>query len=331
MHALTNFSRIRQRIETSIGAGGLAARYPRFAAALDADQGNVHALFRIIREELPANPDVIDQFLMQALRLDVQQATPLADFTYLDEHSEPGIARRHAIATAMNLPFADANSLCHLSNRHRYLYVETPKVACTAIKHSLQQGELDGDLHFHRYGDEHFPILSPLLAPLDHPDLFSAALAGEDWLRFTFVRDPFSRILSCYLDKIVNSVEERQRLLPDLGLDAQADIPTFGRFLAAIASQPVADRDAHWASQSWLTQPETVRYRFIGRLERFEDDFRALCRQLEIEAGIGAVRHSTDAAAKLAAYYGPKETRLARAIYAEDFDRFGYDDRRPAA
>jgi hypothetical protein len=329
MHALTNVMHVCDRIEASIGPGGLALRYPRFAAALDAPANDAQALFRIIRDELPDTPDVIDQFVMLAMRLDVQQTGPTADFAYLDEQSEPGRATRNAIATAMNLPFPDANSLCHLSNQHGYLYVETPKVACTAIKHSLQQADMGGDLSFRRYGDEHFPILSPLLAPLDHPGLFEAALKRDGWLRFTFVRDPFSRILSCYLDKIVNSVEERRRLLPDLGLDPE-QIPAFGDFLAAIDRQPVEERDAHWASQSWLTQPKTVRYHFIGRLERFETDFRALSDQLGIKAGIGAVRHSTDAADKLAAYYGAAEARLARTIYAEDFDRFGYSDRLPA-
>jgi hypothetical protein len=170
--------------------------------------------------------------------------------------------------------------------------------------------------------------LSPLLAPLDEPRLYFTALQTDDWFRFTFVRDPFDRALSCYLDKIVNSVPERHRLLPELGFDPVGDVPSFADFLKAIADQPDGQRDLHWAPQSWLTQPATMRYHFIGRLERFDQDFHHVCDKLGIVAVTDTVRHSTKASEKLASFYGGEEIRLVQAIYAADFTTFGYDGNR---
>lgn len=327
-----NLQRASSRVMAPLGQDGFQSRYPRLAAIplhLPAGEPNTptpEQLFLTLREDVSDRRDPVDGFMMQGVRLDLQVADTLTDLTYLDDRTEAGVAVRAAIAKTMHLPFADANSLCHLSNRHKYLYVETPKVACTAIKHRLQTAEIDGALVFRNYGDEHFPELSPLMTPLDSPDLFLQALQADDWFRFTFVRNPFTRVLSCYLDKIVASEPERRRLLPELGLDPSVT-PTFKTFLRAIAEQKEDARDAHWAPQAWLTQPDAVSYHFIGRLEQFETDFRYVCERLAIPTNIAAVRHSTDAGDKLAAYYGPKEIRLAQLIYAEDFLRFGYDSR----
>jgi hypothetical protein len=329
-----NLLRVSSRIMSSLGREGFRSRYPELAAMLprlaagDLKATTLDQLFLMIRLSVADRRDSIDRFMMQGIRLDVQAADPLGDLTYLDDQTEAGFAARAAIAQSTHLPFADANSLCHISNRHKYLYIETPKVACTAIKHRLQTAEIDGTLLFRTYGEEHFPELSPLMTPLDSPDLFLRVLGGDDWFRFTFVRNPFTRVLSCYLDKIVASEPERQRLLPELGLDP-AVIPSFNLFLRAIAGQSEDKRDAHWAPQAWLTQPDTVRYHFIGRLERFRADFDYVCRKVGIPTDIATVRHSTDAGDKLAAFYGPKEIRLVQSIYAEDFLRFGYDRNLP--
>jgi hypothetical protein len=71
---------------------------------------------------------------------------------------------------------------------------------------------------------------------------------------------------------------------------------------------------------------------FLGRVERFEEDFRALCRWLEIEAD-SAVNVNVDAGdAELATggyrYAGrmhPSSIRRIEELFAADFDLFGYE------
>lgn len=285
-------------------------------------------IFAAIRANSPGQPDLLGKILLNAARLDLQDCETGPDYRSLLDGSEGDKALCDAIGDRMGLPFDIANYLCHLSNRHKYLYVATPKVACTTLKHCLQQFEMNGKLSFRHYGEEHFPSLSPLLSPLNNPQVYFDALDSEDWFRFTFVRDPFHRALSCYLDKIVASSFERTRLLPVLHLDPAAGIPSFGEFLKAIAQTPVEEHDLHWAPQYWLTQPDKVRYHFIGRLERFDEDFAHLSERLGLTAEASAVRHSTQAGDKLASYYGEEEIALVQAIYARDFTTFGYDSAR---
>ncbi|MFM2279184.1 MAG: hypothetical protein RLZZ444_1415, partial [Pseudomonadota bacterium] len=255
---------IMRRVRGALGEAAFAERYPDLLALFDRQERPSAAdIFLTLRSELSSEPDLADAFLMLGARRDLQQSAQMRDFAYLDADSHEGIAIRAAIGARMNLPFRLANYLCHLSRRHRSLYVATPKVGCTAIKHMLQQAELGGRLTYRRYGDEHNPVLSPLLAPLDDPDLFAAVMdirltGSEGWFRFTFVRNPFVRVLSCYLDKIVNSIPERMRLLPILGLDPKAGAPDFRSFLEAIAATPLPDHDVHWAPQVWLLQPDHV-------------------------------------------------------------------------
>jgi hypothetical protein len=334
LNGLPNFQRVRKRILSLIGADQFQARYPRLAVLLE--EAKIHRpealeateIFSATRAHLPEIPDIIDQFLIQAARLDLQHAGVQEDYGYLDEATDRGQAVRARIGASMGLPFRAANFLCHLSNLRRYLYVATPKVACTAIKHALQQVEMRGMLTYRRYGEEHFPALSPLLSPLDDPEIYYDAVRSDDWFRFSFVRNPFSRILSCYLDKIVKHIPERHRLLPELGLDPIGEVPSFKEFLRAVASQPVERHDFHWAPQSWLIQPERMHYHFIGRFERFDDDFRHMCRAVDIAPELPPVRHSTNATDQLADFYGADEIELVQSIYAEDFARFDYDSRK---
>lgn len=339
---LTNYLGLIERALDAVGPTELWARFPRLhdlhdRLALPFSHASLggplpHAvasdLFAAIRTDCPGWPDFIGSALLRAARLDLQDCVTPPEYQYRMDDSESDRALLASIGEAMGLPGDTANYLCHVSNRHRYLYVATPKVACTTLKHCLQQFEMDGRLAFRHYGEEHFPSLSPLLSALDNPKAFFDALQGDDWFRFTFVRDPFSRVLSCYLDKIVRSQPERTRMLPLLGLDPAAGTPSFAAFLQAIRRTPVQDHDLHWAPQHWLTQPEKMRYHFIGRLERFDEDFGYLRARLGLPGLEGQVRHSTGADEKLALHYGAEEIALVQSIYADDFTAFGYDSGR---
>ena len=233
--------------------------------------------------------------------------TPEAD-RYLDALLGNGAAR--------------ANYLMHWSAERRYLFVETPKAACTTIKRVLQTDARGGRPP---EGDIHDRAASPLPRPSDAFARFRALCADGGAFRFCFVRNPFTRILSCYLDKFVANDWERRRLAPQLGLDPAAP-PGFADFLEAVRAQDPTRRDIHWASQSFLLRPERFGYAFIGRFELFEPQFAQVCRHLGIAYAPGPVdrAHATGADAAVGAHFGAAETALVQEIYAEDFRAFGY-------
>ena len=231
---------------------------------------------------------------------------------------------RSIVADRFGKGFVIANYLAHISNNRRYLYVSVPKVGCTKIKRILQEAEYGHLLpNIHQV---HEPIFSPLLEPIDDIKLLNAVLAEPDWTRFTFARNPFTRVLSCYMDKIVRSPWERQRLLPTLGLDPDA-LPSFAEFLECVSGQDDLSRDIHWASQHHLARPDLVDYTFVGRFERFTEDLRKICDTLGITPlePLDKAEHHLGATGKLAEFYGERERRLVAGIYECDFEVFGYD------
>lgn len=216
--------------------------------------------------------------------------------------------------------------ICHWSPRRRFIYVETPKVACTTIKRVLQAAELGPDRQEDTARDVHAFGHSPLSSPSDDQQGFVAALVDPTVFLFGFVRNPYARALSCWLDKMVHNAFERERLAPLLGLDTKTP-PSLASFLRAVADQDPPLRDPHWATQTYLLRPNRLRYGFLGRFESFRTDFLKVCRHLKVEEYAGDLPdtwHATDATAKVRTHVGPEEAKLIRKIYEDDFRNFGY-------
>jgi hypothetical protein len=263
--------------------------------------------------------------LLNAARLDLQELDPPRKSRFVGDGSLREKRLKERVAERLGQPFLTANYIPHLSARHRYLYMAVPKVACTTIKILLQQAELATKLdYFGHVGQSHDRRISPLLEPMDDFGTFMTAAEDPDWLRFTFVRNPFGRALSGYLNKIEPD-HDKGPLLKSLGFDPGAR-PTFTEFLVAIGNQPDEQRDHHWASQSYLTAFDHIAFDFIGRLETLEPDLVRLGERLGMANALSPAEalNSTGASLRLSEYYTEREIELVRAIYADDFRNFGY-------
>jgi hypothetical protein len=217
-----------------------------------------------------------------------------------------------------------ANRLVNLSRRHRLLYVAVPKSACSILLGTLQWLEVDGEERL-LPADPHNRLLSPLVSPFADIKLFEEGMNSNSFLRFSFVRNPFARALSCYLDKVRGRSATKRVYLPKLGA-APSETISFADFLRRIARQPRGMMDVHWAPQAFLLSPASVTYHFVGRVERLETDLARLLsrRGLEVPSARD-IGHATGASRLLHDYYGAEEIALVREIYAEDFAAFGYE------
>src|SRR5262245_56722289 len=115
-------------------------------------------------------------------------------------------------------PSQTAEYVSNVSDRFKYFYLANPKAASTGILRAHQLAGVDGDetlLPEFVHEREKSPI----------PTISRSAFSPEEILtkgiffRFTYVRNPFTRALSAYLEKVARDEPERQRLLPTLGLD----------------------------------------------------------------------------------------------------------------
>jgi hypothetical protein len=219
------------------------------------------------------------------------------------------------------------NYLCNISIKHKFLYMETPKVGCSSVKKNLQILENNGVDN--QFPDVHKKSKSPLFSPLDSAIDFRYSL--ENYYKFSFVRNPYTRALSCYLDKFREGKPWFRKML---GFGSEADV-SFEDFLEKVSGQHAKEMNIHWMPVSLILSPDKISYNFIGRFERFEEDLKQAMRHIAEENGLSLPesilyksRHSkfqSDAGEKLGSYMTKRAQQLVQKIYAEDFERFGYD------
>lgn len=219
------------------------------------------------------------------------------------------------------------NYLCNISIKHKYLYMETPKVGCSSVKKNLQILENSGlDNHLPNVHDK---SESPLFSPLDTEIDFRYAL--ENYYKFSFVRNPYARVLSCYLDKFR---EGKPKFREQLGFEPETEV-SFEEFLERVSGQGAKEMNIHWMPVSLILSTDKIGYDFIGRFERFEDDLKLVMQHIAQENGLSLPegilyksRHSkfqSNAGEKLGLYMTKQAQQLVQKIYAEDFEQFGYD------
>lgn len=230
------------------------------------------------------------------------------------------------------LRYSTLDYAMHLDDLRRIAYVETPKVACTSIKKYMMDQRAGASVALPDKGAVHDRSHSPLKALSDLPDRDQQAVLGPGWRRFTFIRNPYTRFLSAYLDKLVQNDWERRRLLPQLGFAPDAR-PGPADVLRHLAQMPDADRDVHFMTQTGLTGAiGRLDYDWLGCFERFDRDFLAFKRALYGDASNDTYaqfgrHHASDAGAKLNLYDDPDARMLLLRVYAADFALFGYSVR----
>ena len=156
-------------------------------------------------------------------------------------------------------------------------YIAVPKVASSAIRQMLRA----------RQADE---IMSAAGAsPIGKRDLKSkceeqvrvslrpaqVAQLGGQYYRFSFVRNPLTRLYSCYRDKVVNAQQRRGRCtLSPYGVHFGM---SFEDFIERVAEIPDKSSDQHFRSQSaLLLYNNELLVDYWGKLERFAEDWEVL-------------------------------------------------------
>jgi Sulfotransferase family len=207
------------------------------------------------------------------------------------------------------------------------MYVAVPKTGCTTIKTILAAcvGLLDpGALErasqaaVHRTWNAR-PVTWMALSEEEREDL----LASATTFRFTSVRNPFERVVSCYLNKVVKPADSSHlaRRVHD-----QGDVSLLA-FLKFVRGQRPWRRDVHCRPMTDLCFSGHVAYEDIIRYETFDRDIRRVMSKLnfpEVNIPSPSVANRTDAGRRMHALLGPQECALIREIYREDFQEFGY-------
>lgn len=192
---------------------------------------------------------------------------------------------------------------------NRFLYNRIPKAANSTVMVNLAA---------HAFGvDAHADAARRMFR---RPSELSRAEADDfDALfGFTFVRDPFVRARSAYLDKVARKAGE------------SGTRRSFEAFLESLRSGALHD-NSHWALQRSLFLIPSRTSSSSGAWSRSTASSLYTLERLwpnrERPAAQRFTWHRTGAREKLATYYAPRAEDLVRSLYAEDFVTFGYSDR----
>lgn len=144
-----------------------------------------------------------------------------------------------------------------------------------------------------------------------------ADFRGKRPYAFTVVRNPYSRVLSCYLDKIATP---KRKFRDHLRLD---DRPlSLIDFLHRL-NDGYLRADPHWAPQSELAPFHWLD--FVGRVESLSQDLGAVMDKVFHTTALPVVTKTTgqtNSQSKLNEYCGPAERALIARLYARDFEQF---------
>jgi len=168
------------------------------------------------------------------------------------------------------------------------------------------------------------------------PGDMSAAqvLRMRGYYAFTFVRNPYSRMLSSFLHKVAAGENPEYRRVPGFG---ERSPQAFERFLDWLAEGHLGE-DTHWRPQRDLLYQAPERFDRVGRIECMAADMgrvleetgrdpklaEVLASPHEIEARAG--NKLTSASSQMDAFYTPSSRAAVRRLHAADFEAFGYPE-----
>lgn len=229
-----------------------------------------------------------------------------------------------------SIGWRSVNFHTHISLVNKYVYVEVPKSGCGTMKATL--GALEGarlnDTHAQRFLDTpHNGLKSGAhVRPYQLPsDLLEEVFTSKSYKRFTVVRNPGTRALSGYLEKITQGLRQSEEISAALH-HRPADTISFEQFLSVIADQPSRDQDPHWRRQSDHIGLGIINFDSIIHLEELDnswDQVAQLTNTPDLD-GQFYCKKSTHAGSRTGEHFTPKTTDLISGIYFDDYQNFGY-------
>jgi hypothetical protein len=143
---------------------------------------------------------------------------------------------------------------------------------------------------------------------------------------FGFVRDPYARLVSCYRHKIARPRQQGKRVSPIFWVYGPRFSLNMGfpDFVRAVAAVPDERAEKHFRSQTrFLFHDGKPQVDFVGRLERFEEDWAEVCRRTRLQP-VARAYNVTGAPVRLEDWYDADLLRLVNERYAADFALLGY-------
>lgn len=253
----------------------------------------------------------------------------------IDERSA---SRRDPIALLYKLSIEsevpNINYVCHIHPERKLVYIEIPKAASSYVLRKILEfvgTDLSSVDNVHKRSN------SKLASPDRLGALaFTALLCDPATYVFTVTRNPYLRAISCYLDKFETVVIGDGSYISNLVVMASRmlDFPeirgrplTWPEFVDFLALTVPLKLDGHWATQASIVPEHSLKLHKIARIETLAEDlweiFHRLGASPEFLRSL-SLPHRPVADSRVHHCLAEPEAEKLRAIYAADFERFGY-------
>ena len=234
------------------------------------------------------------------------------------------------------------------------VYRVIPKCACSTIGQIMYYSDhghfFDGDIHdstegLHKWSQE------------NSQQPITDRVTDQKTYTFTCVRNPYTRVLSAYFDKICgiqrNGKRYRGNLVPNImrkyGVEVEGDfdqIQSFRRFLLfardTIKYRRPMDPDIHWSAVSGHASTLIVnggRYDKVITTENFKEGMKDVMKNVEVKHALDidtmprfneSEGHGPKRAHPVEDYFDDLSMHLVYEIYKRDFVLFKYDATDPS-
>lgn len=232
----------------------------------------------------------------------------------------------------------DSKYIVH--DERRFVYFVIQKVACSSMKTALLP-LFDLDVKRERFEATRqdgtrvvlmHKIFDRSRYQVDKDEILNGLdTEYRDHFKFAFVRNPWDRLLSCYLQKIVSDpliVRRKQMNLNPPGTERFYSGMPFAEFVEAVHATPDEKANSHFRSQHTVVcDPQgRVMADFVGRFEAPREDFAVVAERIGAP-GLELPHHLKSPARESRPYtdfYDDRSKRLVQERYEKDIETFGY-------
>lgn len=192
-------------------------------------------------------------------------------------------------------------------DEHKCIFVHITKCAGISIATSL----------FGNLGGGHLRI--------PHYQLIFSQREFDEYFKFTFVRNPWDRLVSAFLFLKKGGANKIDRKWAEENL---SQYPDFDSFVNQWVTRKNVNTWKHFVPQyKFLCQPgkKTPVVDFIGHFECINDDFETIQKRLQSKTSLQHLNKTEGVKKKYQEYYTETTKKIVADVYDEDIGIFGYD------
>jgi len=215
------------------------------------------------------------------------------------------------------------NNYCIVSHKYKFIYIPIAKTGCTTLLNMIAELIHQSQIHKFRtnsHRDVHTKR-KEIFNTSDSEicvDSSNAIQKYQNYFKFAFFRNPFTRIHSCYVDKLSLNTYGFDNNLIDRYKDMYRGM-SFYDFLNIVKNLGNQEMDEHFRPQYTFLQIDSLD--FVGKLENIHDDWRVIEKRLFLPHLTLPQYNKT----QKMDYYTEESEHLVRQIYVRDFKLCGYN------